>query len=133
MTPTEIVRGFWAAMRSNDFDRAARDWLAADYIGLWPQSAELIRGPDAYAAVNNAFPGAGDWRFEEIALLADGDRVVTDMRITNAPLEVVVHAITFHDIGDGRITRQTEYWPDSYPVPPWRAGLLEVDGDRSRF
>ena len=82
MTPTEIVRGFWAAMRGNDFTAAAHRWLAPDYLGLWPQTAEVIRGPDAYARVNNAFPGQGDWQFEEIWLIADGNRVATDMRIT---------------------------------------------------
>ena len=133
MNSTGIVRGFWEAMRSNDFNRAVREWLAVDYIGLWPQSAELIRGPGAYAAVNNAFPGRGDWRFEEISLLADGDRVATDMRITNAPLEVVIHAITFHDICAGKISRQTEYWPDSYPAPAWRAEFLERDPAQARF
>ena len=51
MTPTEIVRGFWGAMRDNDFAATAHRWLAPDYLGLWPQTAEVIRGPDAYARV----------------------------------------------------------------------------------
>ena len=49
--------------------------------------------------------------------MADGDRVVTDMRVTNAALEITIHCLTFHDIRDGQIIRQTEYWPDTYPVP----------------
>ena len=127
MTPTEIVRGFWDAMRVNDFDAAAHRWMSPDYVGLWPQTAEVIRGPESYARVNNAFPGKGDWKFDEMSLLADGPRVVTDMRISNATLEVSIRCITFHDIADGQIVRQTEFWPDSYPVPAWRIGILEVD------
>ena len=133
MTPTEIVRGFWQAMRDNDFTATAHRWLAPDYLGLWPQTAEVIRGPEGYARVNNAFPGKGHWRFEEIALLADGCRVVTDMRITNAPLEIAVRCLTFHEIQDHQIVRQTEFWPDSYPVPAWRQGLLEVDPAISKW
>ena len=133
MSPTEIVRGFWGAMRDNDFAATAHRWLAPDYLGLWPQTAEVIRGPDAYARVNDAFPGKGDWRFEELSLLADGDRVVTDMRITNAPLEIIVRCLTFHEIRAGQITRQTEFWPDSYPVPAWRLGLLAVDPEISKW
>ncbi|MBA4492090.1 nuclear transport factor 2 family protein [Paracoccus sp. S1E-3] len=133
MTPTEIVRGFWDAMRENDFTAAADRWLAPDYLGLWPQTGEVMRGPDAFARVNNAFPGQGDWRFEEISLLADGARVVTDMRITNAPLEIAVRCLSFHEIDGRHILRQTEFWPDSYPVPDWRRGLLEVDPAISKW
>ena len=133
MTPTEIVRGFWGAMRDNDFAATAHRWLAPDYLGLWPQTAEVIRGPDAYARVNDAFPGKGDWRFEEISLLADGDRVVTDMRITNAPLEVAVRCLSFHEVRAGQIIRQTEFWPDSHPVPVWRQGVLKVDPAISKW
>ncbi|MFD1797037.1 nuclear transport factor 2 family protein [Paracoccus aurantiacus] len=133
MNSTDIVRGFWEAMRGNDFTLAAERWLSPDYIGLWPQSSEVIQGPAAYARVNNAFPGRGDWRFEERALLADGARVVTDMLISNAPLEVEIHAITFHETRDGLIHRQTEYWPDRYPRPDWRADLLPVDPEIARW
>ncbi|WBU60611.1 nuclear transport factor 2 family protein [Paracoccus albus] len=127
MNSTDIVRAFWASMQSNDFDMAAREWLSPDYIGSWPQTGEVIRGPAEYAAVNNAFPGRGDWRFEEISLVADGNRVVTDTRITHEPLEIATHAITFHEISGNLILRQTEYWPDEYPVPAWREGFLKID------
>lgn len=133
MTSTDIVRSFWEAMRTNDYAKAAHAWLTPDYIGLWPQTGEVIRGPDQYAAVNDAFPGTGHWRFEEISLLMDGARVVTDMRVLNDPLEVAIHAITFHEISGNLIRRQTEYWPDDYPVPAWRAGLLQVDRALARW
>ncbi|HMQ41864.1 MAG TPA: nuclear transport factor 2 family protein [Paracoccus sp. (in: a-proteobacteria)] len=133
MNSADIVRAFWAAMRSNDFDRAARTWLAPDYIGLWPQTGEVIRGPGKYAEINRAFPGGGTWEFEEFSLVDAGLRVVTDMRISNNPLEVSIHAITFHEIRGEQILRQTEYWPDSYPVPTWRSGILEVDRKVSQW
>ena len=127
MDSSGIVRGFWQAMRSNDFTAAADRWLAPDFIGTWPQTGEVINGPADYARVNNAFPGRGDWRFEEISLVNGGDQVVTDMRISNAPLEVAIRCVTFHTVRDGQILHQTEFWPDNYPVPDWRKGLLTVD------
>ena len=127
MTSADIVRGFWEAMHSNDFSKTAHDWLAPDFIGMWPQTGEVIHGPGQYAAVNDAFSGGGTWRFEEVSLLESGNRVVTDMRVLNAALEVSIHAITFHEIEGKLIRRQTEYWPDAYPVPAWRAGILPVD------
>lgn len=133
MDGREIVRAFWDAMNSNDFHAAAKRWLAPDYVGLWPQTGEVIRGPAQYGAVNSAFPGMGGWHFTEASILAEGARVVSDTRITNPGLEVVIHALTFHDIQDGLIARQTEYWPDSYPVPEWRKGLLKIDHDLARW
>ncbi|MEZ5724975.1 MAG: nuclear transport factor 2 family protein [Paracoccaceae bacterium] len=133
MNSADIVRGFWDAMRSNDFDAAAARWLAPDYVGLWPQSGEVARGPDAFARMNNVFPDQGNWRFEETSILADGPRVVSNMRVTNAGTGDVFHTITFHDVAEGRITRQTEYWPDPYEVPAWRMGLTEIDRETARW
>lgn len=133
MTPAEIVRDFWQSMRGNDFNATANRYLTPDFIGLWPQTGEVIRGPADYARVNNAFPGHGEWRFQELSLLADGQRVVTNMRISNAPLKVAIHAISFHEVTDTQIRRQTEYWPDQYELPAWRKGILEVNHQISRW
>ncbi|MFV0292203.1 MAG: nuclear transport factor 2 family protein [Paracoccus sp. (in: a-proteobacteria)] len=133
MNSTDIVRGFWETMRSNDYARAAKDWLAPEFVGLWPQSGEVIRGRVEFAKVNAAFPGRGHWTFEEVSLIAEGSRVVTDMRVTNPLLEVTARALTFHDITESLICRQTEYWPDQYEVPAWRKGVLEVSLDIARW
>lgn len=132
MSPTETVRAFWQSMRSNDWQAAAAH-LAPDYRGLWPQTGEVMEGRAGFAAMQAAFPGQGGWQFEEIALLADGPRVVTDMRITHATLDLCARAITFHDTADGLITRQTEFWPDPYPVPDWRRGLAPVRPDLAPY
>lgn len=126
-----LIRDFWAAMNGNDWRAVAARFLADDFEGLWPQSSEVIAGRDAFARVNGAFPGQGGWRFQIVSLLADGDRAVSDVRVTQDELAVIARAITFHDLRDGQIRRQTEFWPDAYPVPDWRAGLLIVDPART--
>ncbi|MDO5657603.1 MAG: hypothetical protein Q4G36_04700 [Paracoccus sp. (in: a-proteobacteria)] len=60
VTPTEIVRGFWRDMNSNDFTAAARNWLAPDFCCNLPQTGEVIRRPEGFARFNAAFPGAGE-------------------------------------------------------------------------
>ncbi|MDO5657602.1 MAG: hypothetical protein Q4G36_04695 [Paracoccus sp. (in: a-proteobacteria)] len=50
------------------------------------------------------------------------------MRVTNAALDQV-----FNALADGRISRQTEYWPDSYDVPEWRTGLVEINPEIARW
>lgn len=105
-------------MQSNDFDRAAV-WLSDDFTLDWPQSRERISGRVDFSAVNTAYPASGIWQFDVLRLLADGDRVVTEVAITDG--DMAATAITFHTVQDGRITHQTEYWPDPYPAPHWRA------------
>ncbi|MDO5614141.1 MAG: nuclear transport factor 2 family protein [Paracoccus sp. (in: a-proteobacteria)] len=144
-----LVRAFWSAMNGNDWGAVAERFLAPDFTAFWPQSAEVIEGRDAFARINAAFPGQGGWRFQIVSLLADsadstapdavspgnGDniRVVTDTRITQADHNITARVITFHDIAGGLIRRQTEFWPDPYPVPEWRRGMLTLDPQRARF
>lgn len=126
-----LVRRFWQAMAANDWDRAAA-LLAPDARTLWPQTGEVI--PAArFAEVQRAFPGNGDWRFEEIALLADGPEVVTDMRVINPVLDMTARVITFHSTADGRITAQREFWPDPYDIPAFRRGMLTTDLTLARY
>lgn len=127
------VRDFWQDMNGNDWRTVAARHLADEFEGFWPQTSEVIGGRDDFARVNGAFPGQGGWRFRVVSLLVDGNRVVSDTRVTQDDLSITARAITFHEIEDGLIRRQTEFWPDANPVPAWRAGLLTVDPSRARL
>ncbi len=117
-----VVEQFWAAMNSNDF-RAVGKWLHDDYVLEWPQSGERIRGRDNLAAMNENYPAAGRWQLTVLQLIADEQGVVSDVAVTDG----VVHgrAITFSVIREGQIVRQTEYWPDPFEAPAWRAPWVE--------
>lgn len=117
-----IVTGFWAAMNSNDF-AAAASWLHEDFVLEWPQSAERVRGRANFSALNSAYPAAGPWRFTINRLVSDGALVVTDVSVTDGV--TFARAITFSEVRDGLIRRQTEYWPDPFPAPEWRAAWTE--------
>ena len=62
MTSKDVVLGFWDAMRTNDFAKAA-EWLAEDFQGYWPQSSELTVGRDNFTAINSEYPANGVWKF----------------------------------------------------------------------
>jgi len=109
-------------MNANDF-RAAGAWLHDDYLLDWPQSQERIRGRDNFVAVNEHYPAAGRWRFAVQRLVADEDKVVTDTTVTDGV--ITARAVTFSQVRDGKIVRQTEYWPDPYPAPAWRTQWVE--------
>lgn len=122
LCPKETVRSYWECMNSNDFSKAA-ELFSEDYICIWPQSNELIRGKDNFVKINTFYPAKGKWVFIVNSLIAEGSRVVSDVSISDG--EVSARAVTFHEIRQGRITKQTEYWPEEYEAPAWRAKWVE--------
>ena len=129
MTPREVVERFWQVMGTNDF-AAASEMLTTDYVGIWPQSRELIRGRKNFAAINSAYPARGPWRFAINRLVAEGAEVVSDVAVTDG--DMVATVISFHTVRGERIARQVEYWPDPYDPPAWRARWVEtVEGGQA--
>jgi len=118
----QVVERFWAAMGENDF-QAAGELLHDEFVLEWPQSGERIRGRENFVAINEQYPATGRWRFTLHRLLADSSGVVTDVTVTDGA--VSGRAITFSEVRDGRIVRQTEYWPDPFEPAPWRAQWVE--------
>jgi ketosteroid isomerase-like protein len=121
----QIIESFWAAMQTNDF-AAAGELLHEDYLLEWPQSGERIRGRSNFVAVNTQYPAHGRWEFTVHRILADGDEVVSDVSVTDGVLQA--RAITFSTVRDGKIWRQTEFWPDPFEAPAWRAQWVEKIG-----
>jgi len=117
-----VVERFWAAMHANDF-RAAGELLHDEYVLEWPQSGERIRGRANFVAVNEHYPSAGRWSVAVHRLIAEGDEVVSEVRVTDGVL--TAWAITFSTVREGRIARQTEYWPDPFEAAAWRAQWVE--------
>ncbi|HET9910566.1 MAG TPA: nuclear transport factor 2 family protein [Anaerolineales bacterium] len=121
-TSKQILERFWTAMQTNDFV-AASELLHDDYLLEWPQSGERIRGRANFVAVNVNYPAHGRWEFTIHRILAEGDEVVSDVSVTDGVLRA--RAITFSTVRDGKILRQTEFWPDPFEAPAWRAQWVE--------
>lgn len=119
----QVVENFWAAMQTNDF-KAAGEFLHDDYVLEWPQSGERIRGRANFVAVNQNYPAQGRWEFTVHHVVAEGDRVVSDVGVTDGVISG--RAITFSTIRDGRILHQVEFWPDPFEPAAWRAGWVEM-------
>ncbi|MEM7377433.1 MAG: nuclear transport factor 2 family protein [Pseudomonadota bacterium] len=123
MTPRDVVLAFWDAMQSNDFERAST-WLSTDFEGHWPQSGELTQGRQAFARINTEYPAEDRWEFQLNGIVCEGTHVVTDVSVTDGT--TTGRAITFHTVEDGLIARQTEFWPDPFAPPAWRADWVSV-------
>lgn len=118
----QVVENFWAAMQTNDF-KAASEFLHEEYLLEWPQSGERIRGRANFVAVNENYPAHGRWQFTVHDLLAEGNRVVSEVGVTDGV--VTGRAITFSTVRDGKIQHQVEFWPDPFEPPEWRAEWVE--------
>ena len=128
-----LIRDYWTAMNGNDWQAVADHFLTEDYLCLWPQTNEVIRGRAEFVRVNQGLVGQDGWLFEVIRIVTDGDRAASDVRILNRDEGIIARAASFHDIRDGRIAKQTEFW--SYPnsIPDWRRDVIARDPDLARF
>ncbi len=124
MTPRDVVLEFWRLMGTNDFHAAAQ-MLSPDFEGRMPQSREVIRGRENFAAFNTAYPAAGPWLFTVNRCVAEAETVVTDVTVTDGAITATV--VSFHTVRGGHITQQTEYWPDPYAAPEWRRDWVEIE------
>jgi ketosteroid isomerase-like protein len=116
------VEGFWAAMQSNDF-KAAGEFLHDDYALEWPQSAERIRGRVNFVAINENYPAHGRWEFTIHQIIAEDDKVASDVGVTDGI--IMGRVITFSTVRDGKILHQIEFWPDPFEPAAWRAQWVE--------
>jgi len=116
----EIVARYWWLMDAADFVGAA-NLLSETYVCDWPQSRERIRGRANFVAVNSHYPGR--WRITVQRLLAEGERVATEVTLTDG--ERTDRAVSFFELRDGLIAHEVDYWPDPYDAPGWRAAWVE--------
>ena len=121
-TAESIVREFWRLMATNDF-ASVKQVLAESFVLEWPQSNELLRGPENFARMNAEYPAHGPWNFTIKRLVASSTDVVTHVAVTDGTQ--AAEAISFFQVAGGRVTRLVEYWPESYAPPPNRAHLTE--------
>ena len=123
MTETEkVVREFWRLMNTNDFYSVSAV-LAPGFILEWPQSGERIRGYKNFAAVNSEYPAHGLWKFTINTIAAGLGVVATDVSVTDGA--ICARVLSFFTVGDRKITRVTEFWPDPFPAPENRKHLVE--------
>lgn len=121
-SPESVVREFWSLMGTNDFALLAKV-LSTELLVEWPQTNELIRGPTNYIRMNQEYPSHGPWVFAVERLVAAGREVVTHVRVTDGVQRA--EALSFFEVGDGKIVRLVEFWPQEYTASSNRSHLVE--------
>lgn len=96
--------------------------LADDFVAERPQTAERIRGPANFIALNEHYPGR--WRCHLEDLIDAGDRVITAVRITDGTS--TVYATSLFEIRAGKIARAREFFADEGEPPYERDEWTEL-------
>ena len=104
-----------------------RDWvglaelLDPDVVYEVPQTRERIRGRDRYVQFNAEYPG--DWHIAPRVVLGDhhDGSLLFEWELAGEK----ALAIAFFEVGGGRITKITDFWPEPYEPPSGREHLTE--------
>jgi hypothetical protein len=93
-----------------------------DSIMEYPQSGERIVGGENRRGVYGAFPGLPHVTPTEV-------RVSGDLGVVEASLDygdgAPWQAIFVFELRDGKIARETAYWPQPFEAAEWRAQWVE--------
>ena len=115
-----VVERLWQLFDARDWE-AAGTLLHEDVVVEWPQSGERIRGRANVLAVNRNYPGG--WAITVRRVLVEGDRAASEVGIAiDGRIDV---AVSFYELRDGKIVRETDWWPEPYEAPAWRARWVE--------
>jgi ketosteroid isomerase-like protein len=116
-----VVEQLWVAFDVFDFE-AAGELVSDDFICELPQSRERICGRENFVAFNANYPGR--WRTRVERIVACGDTVVTDVALWSG--DETARAVSFFELRDGKIVKETDYWPDPFEAPASRAQWVEI-------
>jgi hypothetical protein len=128
----------------NDFDAMERLRHPAWRLD-WPQSGERITSSEAYRAIHQSYPG-GLPSGEVERLVGSEDRYVvgpsfTITRVAGSgdfwfghghityPDGTPYHIVTFLELRDGKVYRETEFFAAPFEAPDWRAEWVERVSD----
>jgi hypothetical protein len=116
----DIVTELWTIFDARNYSQV-KPLLHDDFVCIWPQSREIIRGANDFIELNENYPGM--WSIKVIRTINTGNTVISEIELKFE--EQIIYAVSFFEIEAGKILRVTEYWGDSYEAPQWRSKWVE--------
>jgi hypothetical protein len=102
-----------------------------DFVAEMPQSGERIRGRDNMRAMQRAFPPDRKPTFRVRRITGGGD-VWTVEAVGDYGGEIFLVVCVF-EFSEGKIARETRYYPQPFAAPEWRAEWVEpIDEEADR-
>ncbi len=121
MEPADVVEQLWSRTQARDWDGVGA-LLAEDFLLEWPHDLVRLRGRANFVEFNRTYPEG--WSIEVLRIGAQGNTVVSEVRVPNATLGPF-YALSFFEVDGGQIASCREYWvPEVYEEP---------SGERARW
>lgn len=141
MTNEEVVRNYAAAHMSQDHD-ALGALRHPEWTSVWPQSGELLRGTQNDRRMIESYPGGAPRVVAQERLIGSEDRWGLSpfggmYRVAGEgenwwgewrmiyPDGRTYLVVILMELRDGKIYRETLYWPEPFDPPAWRAEFVE--------
>ena len=94
-----------------------------DFVADMPQSGERIRGRDNMRALQEAFPPDRTPTFRVRRITGAGD--VWTVEATGEYGGEIYLVVVIFEFRDGKIVRETRYYPQPFEPPEWRSQWVE--------
>src|SRR4051794_29552333 len=94
-----------------------------DFVADMPQSGERIRGRGNMRAMQQAFPPEGTPTFEVRRITGAND--VWTVEATGDYGGEIYLVVVIFEFRDGKIIRETRYYPQPFEPPRWRSKWVE--------
>ena len=145
MSGRAVVERYAEALAKNDTE-LIQQLLHPDYVGRYPQSGEVIRGPANLIGIAEHYPGAGGGNLSTDVreVRGDDDKFIAPpipiwnvihvsgsgdefsmTGTTRYPNGEIWHSVVFITMRDGKIWRQTDYFAPPFEIPEWRTPYVE--------
>jgi len=119
--PADVVEQLWSRTQSRDWDGVGA-LLAEDFLLEWPHDLVRLRGRANFVEFNRTYPEG--WAIEVLRIVAQGNTVVSEVRVPHATLGPFC-ALSFFEVDGDQIASCREYWvPEVYEEP---------SGERARW
>jgi ketosteroid isomerase-like protein len=104
--PHELVSRFWDRIQARDWEGLG-DLLAEDFYVEWPDTRLRIRGRESFVEFNRTYPEG--WTIEVLEIVAQGETVVSEVRVPHAE-QGVYYVISIVTVDGDRLVCGREYW-----------------------
>ena len=111
-----IVKKFWKDVASQNAS-ALREYFNENAVVNWNNTNEKFT-VEEYIIANCEYPNKWSGEVERIEEM--GDTVITVARVWQVPEGLSLHAVSFFEFTNNKITLLNEYWGDDGMPPQWR-------------
>ena len=92
-----------------------------DAVMHWPQSGEVVRGAENRRGIYNAFPQLPTITPRRMS--SGGNLVIAEALLDYAGPQY--ETVFIFEFRDGKISKETAYWSETFEAPEWRAQWVE--------